>query len=252
MAAAAAATSSQVANDSSASTSGRSRLHTNATPTAREPECQPVGDALEAGEGLPGLGGQEEEGHEEQQHRQRPCRRHPHVGQRAEDAGADPAQERDDAVDGDHVDAEEDDQTEPAVVGEARPVPLGHLGNRHPDQPDHQLEGAHPLHRHERGPAPEQVRHDPGAGQDPEADGGAHRHVGAFRGTFLRRFTLRESSPLGMFFAQDTGSAWIDISAGLPSLEIAALSTSPSGIVYCAPEGYGMSEYFRINMDAGQ
>jgi photosystem II stability/assembly factor-like uncharacterized protein len=50
-------------------------------------------------------------------------------------------------------------------------------------------------------------------------------------------------APLGMFFAQDTGSAWIDISSGLPSLEIAALSTSPSGIVYCAPEGYGIYKY---------
>ena len=50
-------------------------------------------------------------------------------------------------------------------------------------------------------------------------------------------------APLGMFFAQDTGASWSDISTGLPSLEIAALATSPSGTVYCAPDGYGVYKY---------
>lgn len=50
-------------------------------------------------------------------------------------------------------------------------------------------------------------------------------------------------APLGMFFAQDTGATWSDISTGLPTLEIVALATSPSGTVYCAPDGFGIYQY---------
>jgi len=65
-------------------------------------------------------------------------------------------------------------------------------------------------------------------------DSAGHFFAGTRSGNF---------APLGMFYAHDTGAAWIDISAGLPALEVLALATSPTGTVFCSIDGYGVYSY---------
>lgn len=50
-------------------------------------------------------------------------------------------------------------------------------------------------------------------------------------------------APVGLFTAPDTGAAWTDISASLPSKEILSLITAPDGTVWCGVDGYGVYSY---------